>query len=56
MKQLFIMNDTVKHAKAIPRTLYLVASTSSACRSSENNQDGMLQRGWSAHIRRIRQD
>jgi len=56
MKQLFIMNDTVMHAKATPRTLYVVASTSNACRRSENNQHGTLRRDWGAHIRQRRQD
>ena len=31
MKQLCMMNDTVRHPNAIPRTLNVVASTSNAC-------------------------
>ena len=45
MKQLWVMEDAVKHAKAIPRTLYVVASTPSAWRRSEKNQHGVLRRG-----------
>lgn len=40
MKQLFMMNDMVKHPKAIPRILNVVASTSSACRRSEGISTG----------------
>jgi hypothetical protein len=34
MKKLCMMNDRVKHPKAIPRTLYVFASMSSACSRS----------------------
>ena len=56
MKQLCMMNDTVKHPKATPRTLYVVVSAASACRRSVKNQHGVLRRGWNAHIRQIRPD
>ena len=38
MKQLCMMNDTVRHPNAIPRTLNVVASTSNACSRSGRNQ------------------
>ena len=56
MKQLFMMNDKVKHPKATARTLYVVASMSSACRASEKNQHGVLRGSWNAHIRQRRPD
>ena len=41
MKQLCMMNDTVRHPNAIPRTLNVVASTSNACSRSGMNQYGV---------------
>ena len=43
MKQLWMTNDKVKHPKAIPRTLYVVTSTPSACRMSEGISMGHFQ-------------
>ena len=53
MKQLCMINDTVKHPKAIPRTLYVFASTSSACSRSKEGHDGALRRNWTTYIHQI---
>ena len=45
MKQLCMTNDRVTHPKAVPRTLDVVGSTSSACSRSERSQYGVLRIG-----------
>ena len=54
MKQLCMMNDTVMHPKATPRTLDVVASTSNACSRSGRNQREVLRGGRGAYIHQRR--
>ena len=56
IRQLWVIDHVIKHAKATLRTLYMVASTPSACRGSESNQEGVLRRGSNAHIHQRRAD